>query len=207
MIHPGPSGLYAIVDDSGGDLVEPGRRLLAHGLRTLQLRAKNTDRATLIAAGRALLPLARARGARLIINDDLQAAVEIGADGLHLGQEDGPLAAARARLPPGAWLGRSTHSLKQATDAIAEGADYIGFGPLFATQSKQAAGAPRGLVALAEVCRLPIAVVAIGGVDAQTVRAVAAAGAQSWAVIKALRDAVDLSAMIGILDDPHLRAG
>ena len=204
MIHPGPLGLYAIVDDSGGDLVVQGRRLLDHGLRTLQLRAKNTDRATLIAAGAALLPLARARGARLIVNDDLEAAVQVGADGLHLGQADGPLAPARARLPPRAWVGRSTHSLAQAEAALAEGADYIGFGPLFATQSKLAAGAPRGLPALAAVCRLPIAVVAIGGVDASSVAAVAAAGAQSWAVIKALRDADDLPGAIAILDDPGL---
>ena len=196
-------GLYAIVDEGGGPLIPQGKRLLACGVRTLQLRAKSLDRAALAEAGAALLPAARAQGALLIINDDLAVAEQIGADGLHLGQEDGPLGPARARLGPNALLGRSTHTLAQAQAALDEGADYIGFGPIFGTSTKQTGWSPRGLDQLAAVCAaVPLPVIAIGGIQAVQVPALQAAGAVGWAVISALSTAKDLSAAVLALDLP-----
>lgn len=133
-----------------------------------------------------------------IVNDSLDLALAVGADGVHLGQEDLPLPAARRLADgtaPGEFLiGRSTHSLSQALEAQQEGADYIGIGPVFATPTKPACE-PVGLRLVREVTsRVQTPHVAIGGIDAGNVEQVLAAGAERVAVVRAVCGAPDVAA-------------
>jgi thiamine-phosphate pyrophosphorylase len=192
--------LYAIVDplDTGRDPVALGEALLTGGARFLQLRLKDaTDRA-LLAVARALVPLARRAGARLVVNDRPDVARAAGADGVHLGQDDLPIAAARAVLGPGALVGVSTHDPEQARAAAVAGADYLGVGPVYATTSKVNALAPRGLDLVAAVRAVvpdrPL--VAIGGITPETAAAVRAGGADAVAMIGALVRAPDPAAAV-----------
>ena len=185
------NGLYGIADAAWGDPVVLGSRLAAAGCRIIQLRAKSLSDETLLSVGRALRPLLHAHGARLIINDRVSVAVACGADGVHLGQDDGRLDAARRALPAGAIIGRSTHTLKQVEEA--QSADYLGFGPVFTTATKDTGYANRGLSALTEaVTASQIPIVAIGGINQARLQAVRETGAQGWAVISAILDAEDL---------------
>lgn len=131
--------LYGIVDTgyiAEHQLLPVTEKLLAGGLRILQLRAKNHNPEHIENMGRQLVPLCRKCGCLFIVNDYPEIALSIGADGVHLGQDDGNLASARALLGKDAVIGRSTHSPEQALDACGEQADYIGFGPLFPTGTK-----------------------------------------------------------------------
>jgi thiamine-phosphate pyrophosphorylase len=186
--------LYAIVDplDTGRDPVELGAALLAGGARLLQLRLKGVPSRGLLEAARALAPLARAAGALFIVNDRADVARAVGADGVHLGQEDLPVSAARRLLGPDRLIGVSTHDLEEARAAEAAGADYIGVGPVYATTSKANPLAPRGL-ALVRAVRGAVGrpIVAIGGITPATVMEVIAAGADAVAMIGAIARTVD----------------
>jgi thiamine-phosphate diphosphorylase len=189
-----PLGLYAIADATYGDPIAQARALLAAGLGVVQLRCKSWSTAERVRAARALRADFDAHHAILIMNDDLEAAAEGQADGLHLGQGDGGLAAARARLGEAALIGRSTHSLRHIDAAQAEGADYIGFGPLFETRTKETphpTQAPLLEAALAAAGATPL--VGIGGLDAERLVALRARGLQRWAVISAILLAPDLA--------------
>lgn len=191
--------LYYLADDDPRwpvDPVEQARAALAGGARVVQLRAKRaTDRAAL-AWGAAIASLAREHDALFFVNDRFDLALACGADGVHLGQGDLPPArvpaAARARL----LIGRSTHTPEQARAACAEPIDYVAFGPLFGTTSKQSGYAPRGMDALATIVKLcaPLPVVAIGGIDAARVGDVVRAGAAAACVISAVAGAADPAA-------------
>jgi thiamine-phosphate pyrophosphorylase len=199
-------GYYAIVDVPAAALVDgqPGaleaeaQRLLAAGPCCLQLRAKGADAAALRDAALRLLPLCRAAGIPFCVNDRLDVALAVGAEVVHLGQDDLPLADARrilARTGVSMVLGVSTHNLAQATEAAQGGADYIGFGPIFGTGSKLNPDPVVGVEGLAAVCRrVATPVVAIGGVTIDHVREVAAAGAAAAAVIAAVNRAPDPTA-------------
>ena len=128
------SRLYAIVDvEAGGEeVVRRTEGLLRGGARLLQLRWKRTGVAAFLAAAAECGRLAQVYGARLMINDRVDVALACGADGVHLGQSDLPLAAARRLLGAHRWIGVSTHDVEQARVAAAGGADYVGFGPIFA---------------------------------------------------------------------------
>lgn len=177
-------GLYGIADAGFGDPVVLGQVLLEAGACAVQLRCKGWTTAQVAAALDALRPDCRARGVPLIVNDHAELAHL--ADGVHLGQGDGP-------FPPRAGLrGRSTHSLQDLERALAEGVDHVGFGPVFGTQTKTGALPARGLEALAEVCtRAPVPVVAIGGLTLATLPLVRAAGASAWVMIQAILGAPD----------------
>lgn len=187
--------LYAIVDplDTGRDPVALARALLAGGASFLQLRLKDATAREVLGVARAIVPLAHAAGARLVVNDRPDVALAAGADGVHLGQDDLPVSAARRALGPGAVIGLSTHDPAQAGAAAAAGADYLGVGPVYATTSKANALLPRGLelvrAARAAVPDRPL--VAIGGITADTAAAVRAAGADAVAMIGALVRADD----------------
>jgi thiamine-phosphate pyrophosphorylase len=134
------------------------------------------------------------------VNDRVDVAQAVGADGAHLGQEDLPLADARAILGPDKLIGISAHNLKQALEADAGGADYIGFGPIFPTSTKEHPDPIVGLTGLREVrakVRLPI--VAIGGITTKNVSEVVAAGADCCAVISAVLAAPDPPAALAEL--------
>jgi thiamine-phosphate pyrophosphorylase len=186
--------LYAIVDplDTGRDPVALAAALLAGGARLLQLRLKEATSRELLDAAERIAPMARAVGALFLVNDRPDIARAVEADGVHLGQDDLPVAAARRVLGPGRVIGVSTHDLEQAPAAEAAGADYIGVGPVYATVTKREALVPRGLElvrAARATVRCPI--VAIGGITPATAPAVRAAGADAVAMIGALVRAAD----------------
>ena len=188
-----PGGLYGVADAGFGDPVALGIALAEAGVQVIQLRAKGWSTSDRTAAAAALLHPLHARGSLLIINDDLDAACAAGADGLHLGQADGPLQAARRALGPRALLGRSTHTLAEV-DAAGRDADYIGFGPVFATTTHPDPYAVRGLELLAAaVAHSTVPVVAIGGINFTNISDVRESGAHAWAVISALLRAPDLA--------------
>jgi thiamine-phosphate pyrophosphorylase len=170
--------------------------LLAGGADLLQLRAKGQELATIRRVAEKLLPLCRAAGVPFILNDFADLAAAIDADGVHLGQDDGPLGAAREIVGPGKLIGRSTHSLEQARAALAEGFDYIGFGPLFPTPTK----AGRPAIGLEEISLMEnqvgaeIPAFCIGGITPETLPAVLAAGARRVVVVSALLQAPDVTA-------------
>jgi thiamine-phosphate pyrophosphorylase len=192
-------GYYAILDVKGTSValstaLAHARELLAAGPCCLQLRGKGLGPADLCQLGHALRPLCDRAGVPLCINDRLDVALAVGADVIHLGPGDLPLAEARRVLDAvGASalsIGISTHDLAGARAAEQGGADYIGFGPVFPTRSKDDASPPAGLAALAEVVaavRLPV--VAIGGITLATASAVACAGAHAAAAIAAVDEA------------------
>jgi thiamine-phosphate pyrophosphorylase len=180
---------------AGRDHVAIVAAALAGGADMIQLRDKSGDLRALLPQAREIQALCRAHGAIFIVNDRLDLALAAGADGVHVGQDDLPAEAARHLLGPGRILGVSTHSREQALAALAAGADYIGFGPMFPTGTKDTGYPPRGLEGLREVraaVRLPI--LAIGGISLETAAAVIAAGATAPAVISAIVTAPDISA-------------
>ncbi len=198
MAEPFPS-LYAIVDplDTGRPPQALAAALLAGGARLLQLRLKSAPARVLLAEARAMRALTRQYGARLIVNDRPDVAAAAAADGVHLGQDDLPLAAARAILPPGTIVGISTHDLEQARLAAQAGADYIAIGPVFSTTTKPDALTPRGLALVGAVrAAVPCPVVAIGGISLERAATVRAAGADAVAMIGALVRAPDPSAAV-----------
>jgi thiamine-phosphate pyrophosphorylase len=204
-------GYYAIVDmdvdvDVGPEalagsetlaaLETRAAKLLAAGPCCLQLRAKGVDGAAMYAAAVRLRDVCRAARVPFCVNDRLDVALAVGADVVHLGQDDLPLAdARRVRALAKAermLIGFSTHNRAQAMAAAEGGADYIGFGPVFSTGSKANPDPTVGLENLAAVCRLvSIPVVAIGGIGLDSVAAVAHAGAAAAAVIAAVDRASD----------------
>ncbi|MEC8425684.1 MAG: thiamine phosphate synthase, partial [Myxococcota bacterium] len=115
-----PPGLYGMADATFGDPVTQAGRLVAAGCRVVQLRCKSWPMKDRLHAAQASLRITRAGGALLIINDDIRCAAEAGADGVHLGQGDGPIGPARDALPPGALVGRSTHDQHEIRSAIEE---------------------------------------------------------------------------------------
>ena len=167
--------------------------LLAGGAHLLQLRAKNHDLVTIERIARRLLPICRAAAVPFILNDFPLLAAQIGADGVHIGQDDGPLCDARAIMGPGKLIGRSTHSLTQARAALAEGFDYIGFGPVFPTPTK----AGRPAIGLDQINAMEhhvgtrIPAFCIGGISAETLPQVLAAGARRVVVVSSLLTAKD----------------
>jgi len=177
--------LHAIVEDA-----ESGRAAVDNGATVVQLRRKGASTAELVEAGRDFLLL----GATFIVNDDVEAALRLGADGVHLGRDDG---GADRAVAEGLLLGHSAASAEEALAGEELRAAYIGAGPVWATPSKQDADPPIGLGGLAEICRaVSVPVVAIGGVDATNAADCIKAGAAGVAVIRAARDGRALLAAI-----------
>jgi thiamine-phosphate pyrophosphorylase len=182
-------GLYAIV--GGADPLGQAAAALDGGARVVQLRLKGVAAGEVLEAAQRLVALAAGR-ALVILNDRADLAALAGADGVHVGDEDLPVAEARAVVGPDLLVGRSTRTLAGGQAALAAGADHVGFGPVFATATKAIAAAPRGLAMLRQVATdLPAPVVAIGGIGLETIGEVAAAGAACAALIGALFEAPD----------------
>jgi thiamine-phosphate pyrophosphorylase len=180
-------GLYAITPEG----VDPAKVRLAleGGVALLQYRSKTRDRSH----AKALVTLAKEFGVPVIINDDVELALELDADGAHLGREDGELRAARSRLK-GRIVGASCyHNADVAHGAVQAGADYVAFGSVFASPTKPAAvRAPLSLFAEGKALGVPLC--AIGGITLQNAPQVIAAGADLLAVISDLFDAPDIRA-------------
>jgi len=167
--------------------VELAEMAIAGGADTIQFREKNRSTGELIAIAESLRRTCRARNVPLIINDRVDIALAVDADGVHLGQRDLPVPVAREILGPTKIIGGTAATLDEAIAAEREGADYLGFGHIYPTASKQKRGAPKGPEALAEVCRaLSIPVIAIGGIDRENFLPVLDAGVWGIAVIAAV---------------------
>ena len=192
-----PSHFYAMVDQAGGhEPVALARILLDAGVRVMQLRLKSASGRDLLAAARAIATMCRERGAMLIVDDRTDIAMLAGADGVHLGQEDLPLEAARRLAGSEMIIGISTHSVEQAVAAERGGADYIGFGPMYPGGLRDNV-VGKGLDLLREVraaVRIPI--VAIGGITEATMPAVLEAGADACAIITDIVRAPDIAAKV-----------
>ena len=168
-------------------MVETARRAVAGGVTLVQLRDKNASTAQMIETGRALKTALLGTGVPLIINDDVEAAIAIGADGLHVGQDDRDALIARRLIGPDMILGLSveTEALAAAVDPAA--VDYVGAGPVFATATKPGHKPPVGMEGLARlVAATPLPAVAIGGLKVDHIEAVLRAGVRGLAVVSAI---------------------
>ena len=194
-----PAKLYAILDlgyVAPANAVDVTRFLLDGGADILQLRAKGHDRDTIRRVAESLMPICRETGVPFILNDFPDLAGLLDADGVDIGQDDGSLADARAIIGPGKIIGRSTHSPDQASVALAEGFDYIGFGPLFPTPTKL--GRPgiglRDIAAMEREVGSQIPAFCIGGIKRENLTTVLAAGAKRVVIVSDLLTAGDITA-------------
>lgn len=191
-------GLYPITPDNLPirECLRQVGELLKGGVRLLQYRDKAAGPAARAEAVRALLQACHAQGARLIVNDDLELALAAGADGVHLGRDDGDPGEARRRLGPGRLLGVSCYAeWERAQAAVAAGADYIAFGALFESPTKPAAvRAPLELLGRAKRAWPGVAVCGIGGITLDNAAQAVAAGADLLAVISDVFDCDDACA-------------
>ncbi|MGH7798885.1 MAG: thiamine phosphate synthase [Candidatus Binatia bacterium] len=191
--------LYAILDPeeiAGRDAGKVLHDLLEGGAKFLQLRVKSLAASDFFELARHARTETRSRGCKLIVNDRVDIALACDADGVHLGQDDLPLAVGR-RLVGDKIIGISTHDLDQATEAEKNGADYIGFGPMFGTSTKDTGYAARGVEMLRQIragVNLPI--VAIGGITENNVVQVWQAGATSAAIVSDILRAEDIPAKV-----------
>ena len=195
--HVGVRGLYAVTPDEPdiGSLTRKVRKALAGGARILQYRNKSANAAVRREQGTALLALCREARIPFVINDDLDLARAIRADGLHLGRDDISIAVARAQLGEDKLLGVSCYDrLELALAAREAGADYVAFGSAFPSSTKpEATRAPLSLYREARA-RLDLPIVAIGGITTENALNVIEAGADAVAVISALFDSPDIEA-------------
>lgn len=181
--------LHAIVED-----LETARIAVEGGATVVQLRLKDASTDEVVERGAPFRELCEQEGVTFVVNDDVDAAIELRADGVHLGREDeGVELAIQTQL----LLGRSASSVEEAVAATKQGASYIGAGPVWATPSKEDADPPiglEGLRAVAEAVSIPV--VAIGGIDVTNAQLCIEAGATGVAVIRAARQAAELSAAL-----------
>jgi thiamine-phosphate diphosphorylase len=191
--------LYAILDPEqtkGRPSESLLRELLEGGVTIVQLRVKTMAPREFFELARRVRSETRAHGCKLIVNDRVDIALACDADGVHLGQEDLPLASGR-KLMGSKIVGISTHDVQQAQEAERNGADYIGFGPMFGTTTKATGYSARGVEMLRQIrtaVKLPI--VAIGGINEQNVREVWQAGADSTAIISDILGADEVAAKV-----------
>jgi thiamine-phosphate pyrophosphorylase len=190
--------VYIVTDQQAAGeraLPEIVRAAIQGGATAVQLRAKVATTREMVALGQALLAITRPAGIPLIVNDRLDVALAIEADGAHVGQDDLPAAMARQILGPERILGVSAETVGQAQQAERDGANYLGVGDVFGTPSKPDAGSPIGIDGLAATVRaVALPVVAIGGITLDNAPAVIAVGAVGVAVISAVVGAADPAA-------------
>lgn len=192
-------GFYAILDRDDEALARA--LVLGGGARVLQVRIKPrggrpADAAALSRVAAMARRVCDEAGAVLVVNDRVDVALAAGADGVHLGQTDLPLAEARALAGGRLWIGISTHDLAQVRAALAGGADYLGYGPVFPTATKEHPDPVQGIERLREACALAggTPVVAIGGITPDRAAEVYAAGAAAVCAIGAVNDVTDVAA-------------
>jgi thiamine-phosphate pyrophosphorylase len=191
------SGLYALTPDllDTDELIARVTAAIAGGAAALQYRNKIASPPLRRAQALALRDLCAARGITFIVNDDVNLAYAVDADGVHLGRDDGPLVRARQRLGSTAIIGASCYdSLERAAAAVAAGADYVAFGSFFPSTIKPDAARVEPSLLTAAKVRWNVAAVAIGGITPATAPALIAAGADALAVITAVFDAPDVTA-------------
>jgi len=195
--------LIADVEQIKEDMPSSVKMAIDGGVKAIQLRGKNLSAKELLKIGERLRHLTHIESVKLFINDRIDVAMAIQADGVHLGQNSMPVKLARETSGDRFIIGVSTHSLKEAMDAEAGGADFITVGPIFETESKLRYGSPVGLTTLADVCRkVKIPVFAIGGISIERVNSVMKEGAHGVAVISAILKAESVyDAAVNMLDE------
>lgn len=198
-ILPGETDLYALTDSRlslGRPLQAVARALLDAGIKILQYREKKAPMRQKYADCLLLRRLTLEYGACFIVNDHVELALICEADGLHVGQDDLPITELK-KIAPRLMLGLSTHSPAQALKALADGADYIGVGPIFATQTKEDVVDPVGFEYLDwVVTHLKLPFVAIGGIKVHNIGDVAAHGARCCAMVSELVGAENIAAKV-----------
>ncbi len=196
MPNPIDFNLYLITDRnqvaSGHTLLSAVESALQGGVKAVQLREKDLSAAELLPLAQKLRDLTRRYDARLLINDHFDIALAVHADGVHLGGHSLPTDVVREQVGPDMLIGVSTHSKADVNFAAEQDADFVTFGPVYATPSKAAFGLPKGLQALADVCRdSPLPVFALGGIVLARVAEVREAGASGIALISAIIASAD----------------
>jgi thiamine-phosphate pyrophosphorylase len=195
MNQPVDYSLYVITDQrtaGGRPLVEVVQAAIRGGATVIQLRLKESSTREMLSLGRQLHELTRRAGLPLIVDDRVDVALALQAEGVHLGQKDMPAEVARRLIGPDRILGVSARSVAEAKEAEAAGADYLGVGDIFGTTSKPDAGAPIGIERFAEiVSSVSIPVVGIGGITLENAALVMQSGAAGVAVISAVIGAPD----------------
>ncbi len=189
-------GLHVLADDGPGwprGPVAQARAACEGGAAAVQLRIKHASDREAIAWGDEIRRISRDHGVAFVINDRADWAQRCGADAVHLGQEDLAPNDLTPTLRDGIAIGRSTHDPAQARAAVADGVDYVAFGPLFGTATKETGYDARGLSALSEIVAIadPLPVIAIGGIDARGAARAIAGGAAGVAVISEIAGAAD----------------
>jgi len=196
-ILPGDTDIYALTDSRfarGRSVEEQARALLGAGVKILQYREKHAKPAVMLEECRILRRLTRDAGACFIVNDHIDIALLVKADGVHVGQDDIPVQDVRRLVGPNMIIGLSTHCPEQAQAAVTSGADYIGVGPIFATQTKEDVCAPVGVSYLDwVVANSPLPFVAIGGIKEHNIGEVARHGARCCALVSELVGADDIA--------------
>jgi thiamine-phosphate pyrophosphorylase len=189
--------VYVITDAAlsrGRDHVQVVAEAIRGGATAVQLREKQASTRELVEMGRALRDLTRDARVLFIVNDRVDVALAVDADGVHVGQDDMPAAIARRLLGPDKIVGVSAATPAEAQQAKRDGANYLGVGAIYATASKADAGAPTGPGLLAEIKRaVDLPIVAIGGLDARNAAEAIAHGADGVAVISAVVSAPDIA--------------
>lgn len=192
--------IYAITDSNlslGRPVTEVVNALLRAGVRIIQYREKDKHAGEMLEECRRIREATRKAGACFIVNDHVDIAMLVDADGVHVGQEDIPVADVRRLVGPEMIIGLSTHGPEQAAAAVAAGADYIGVGPLFATRTKRDVCQPVGLDYLEHVARShSIPFVAIGGIKRHNIAELLRRGARCCCLVSELVGAEDIEARV-----------
>ena len=196
-------GIYVVTDGRAGpgrDHVAIAAAAVAGGACIIQLREKDVPDRQLLEIACAILSLTQEAGALFIINNRPDIALACAADGVHVGQDDLPIGSVRKILGPDAIIGASTANAEEAARAEAEGASYVAVSPVFSTMTKEDAGEGVGLEVITQIRRaVSIPVAAIGGISLANIASVAAAGADSAAVVSAVTGAPDMKEAVRAL--------
>lgn len=193
-----PAGLYGITAEkfsAGRNNIEVVRQMIGGGIKIIQYREKKTAKSAveMFAECQAIREMTRAAGVTFIVNDHVDVALLVGADGVHVGQDDLPVAEVRRLLGPGKLIGLSTHSPAQAEEAVRLGADYIGVGPIFATRTKDDVCDPVGFSYLEWVRdNISLPYVAIGGIKLHNIDEIVRRGAKTICLVTEIVGAPDI---------------
>ena len=189
---PDPIGFYSVLTDPIKGYGYMTSLLVDHGVRIVQLRMKGAPKPLVIDTALQMRKITEGTDTLLIINDDPHIAVEVGADGVHVGQSDMPYNDVRAIVGDDMLIGVSTHNPRQTADACQLPADYIGVGPVFATPTKKIPDPVIGLDGMREMLSIStVPAVAIGGIDLENLPSVLAAGAKNFCMVRQLTQSGD----------------
>ena len=185
-------GLYLVITNPVVGYAKCAEAAVKAGVRVVQLRMKHASREEILREARAMRKITAGADTLFVVNDDPEIAVEVEADGVHVGQDDMPPAEVRQRYPDLKIVGLSTHNLSQTLASLREPVDYIGVGPVYATPTKDIPDPVLGLGTMKEMIRLAKRpAVAIGGIEAARLPSVIAAGARNYAVVRCVCNSYD----------------